>query len=424
MTVGVLGAGALGLSCALRVAQAGETVVVLEREAVPGGLAAGFPVGDAYLERFYHHLFRTDRTITALIRELGLEERLLWGRPTTSVLHGGRFYPLDSPLAVLRFAPLPPLARVRLGAALAYLKAVRDYRQLPDDTAANWLRRRMGERAYRVVWEPLLRGKFGAHAERITLPWFWARVHCRTPELGYLRGGFHRLYSRLAEAIVAHGGRVELGREVQRIARAPDGRLRVDTSAGAYDFDRLAVTLPTRLFLQLAEGLPAAYRARWEQGPLHLGAHCLILALDRPLLPGIYWLNVNDPGLPFLAVVEHTNFLPASDYGGRHLVYFGNYLPMDHPLFKASDAEVLAEFLPHVRRLNAAFDPGWIRERWVWRAPYAQPVVERGYLRELPPHETPLAGVLLANMAHVYPQDRGQNYSIRLGERLARRVLG
>lgn len=424
MAIGVLGAGALGLSCALRLAQAGAEVVVLERELVPGGLAAGFPVGDVYLERFYHHLFRTDTTAVALIEELGLGGRLLWDQPTTAVLYAGRCWPLDSPLAVLRFTPLPLLDRLRLGAGAAYLKAVRDYRRLPATTAAAWLRRRMGPRVYARVWEPQLRGKFGDYAEAIALPWFWARVHCRTPHLGYLRGGFHQLYARLAEAITRLGGRVELGREVTAIAREPDGTLRVDTPSGAYRFERLAVTLPTRLFLRLARELPAAYRARWEAGPVHLGAHCVVLALERPLLAGVYWLSVTDPGFPFLAVVEHTNFLPAADYGGRHLVYLGNYLPMDHPLYRQSDAQVLAEFLPHLRRLNPAFTPAWVREAWVWKAPYAQPVVTCDYLRRLPPHATPWPGVFLANMAHVYPQDRGQNYSFRLGTKLARLVLG
>jgi protoporphyrinogen oxidase len=424
MAIGVLGAGALGLSCALRLAQAGESVVVLERETVPGGLAAGFPIADGtYLERFYHHLFRTDTTATALIRELGLEDQLVWGQPNTSVLHDGRFWALNSPTAVLRFGPLPLLDRLRLGAGVAYLKFTRDYRRLPDETAATWLRRRMGERAYRLVWEPQLVGKFGEHKDRVGLPWFWARIHCRTPDLGYLRHGFHQLYARLADRITSLGGRVELGREITAIEPAPAGGYRVATTAGDYEFDRLAVTLPTRLFLRLAPTLPAAYRARWEQGPLHLGAHCVVLALRQPLIPPVYWLSVTDPGYPFLAVVEHTNFLPATDYGGRHLVYLGNYLPMDHEYFQWDDERTLAEFLPHLRKLNPAFTPDWVQEHWVWRAPYAQPVVTEGYLRQLPPHETPWGGVYLANMAHVYPQDRGQNYSFRLGASLAQQVL-
>src|SRR4051795_2385175 len=134
MTVGVLGAGVLGLTCALRLAQAGEDVVVLEKETVPGGLAAGFPVGGAYLERFYHHIFGTDRTAIATIEELGLGDKLYWAKPNTSVLRDGGVYPLNSATSVLRFNPLPPLDRLRLGAGAAYLKLVRDYRALPDET--------------------------------------------------------------------------------------------------------------------------------------------------------------------------------------------------------------------------------------------------------------------------------------------------
>jgi len=149
----------------------------------------------------------------------------------------------------------------------------------------------------------------------------------------------------------------------------------------------------------------------------------LILGLDRQLLRGVYWLNINDRDLPFLALVEHTNFLPPADYGGLHLVYLGNYLPMDSPLFNATDSQVLEQFLPAIGRIRAGFDPKWVQQHWVFRAPFAQPIVTTGYLQTLPPHRTPLPGVYLANMAHVYPQDRGQNYSLRLGERMARLIL-
>jgi protoporphyrinogen oxidase len=419
-TVGIIGGGALGLAAALRLAQAGRQVTVLEREPHLGGLATGFQVGGTYLEKFYHHLFGTDRAIIALIDELGLGGRMVWQRPPTSVLYGGRIYRLDGPLEVLRFSPLPLHDRLRLGAALAALKALPHPEPLEGETAAAWLRRWMGERVYRVVWEPLLRGKFAHRAEAIAMPWFWARVHYRTPRLGYLRGGFQLLYEALGEAIRSRGGTVHTGAEARAICSRPGGGATVAVAGlGELSFDQLLVTLPTRLFKRLTPELPESYGA---EAPEHFGAHCVVLALDRPL-QSAYWLNVNDPGFPFLALVEHTNFLPASDYGGRHLVYLGNYLPMDHPLFSASDAEVLAEFLPPLRRLNPAFEPCWVRESWVFKAPFAQPVVTVGYPKRLPPHQTPLPGVYLANMAHIYPQDRGQNYSVRLGERMALRLL-
>jgi protoporphyrinogen oxidase len=281
----------------------------------------------------------------------------------------------------------------------------------------------MGRRVHDVMFEPMLRGKFGPRADEIAMSWLWSRVHERSFRLGYIRGGFQRLYDRLGERVQALGGSVLVGTTASQI-RVADGQVVVQTEAsGEHVFDQLLVTLPTRLFTRLAPDLPAWHVEKY-QGPDHFGAHVLILGLDRSLVPGVYWLNINDRDMPFLALVEHTNFMPPADYGGLHLVYLGNYLPMDDPLFGASEEEVAGLFLPALRRVRPDFEPGWVRERWMFRAPYAQPIVTTDYLCQLPPHATPLPGVFLANMAHVYPQDRGQNYSMRLGQRMAQVLLG
>ena len=255
------------------------------------------------------------------------------------------------------------------------------------------------------------------------MSWLWSRVHERSLRLGYVRGGFQQLYDAFGERIRSLGGTVLTSTAAGQL-RVQDSAIEVTTdNGGLHRFDQLLVTLPTRLFMRLAPGLPSDYTARYH-GPEHYGAHVLILGLDRPLLDGVYWLNINDRDLPFLALVEHTNFLPPADYGGRHLVYLGNYLPMDDPRFSQSEPEVLASYTAALRRIRPDFDPLWISDHWLFRAPYAQPIVTTDYLAQLPPHQTPLPGVYLANMAHVYPQDRGQNYSMRLGERMARLMLG
>ncbi len=420
-TVAVLGGGALGLAAALRLAEAGQQVTLIEREPHLGGLAAGFQVGPSALEKFYHHIFTTDTTIIRYIREMGLGERLVWRSPNTSALAGGRIYQLSPPTALLTFPLLNPVERLRFLAGMALLKAVPNERVFEGRTAAGLLPRLFGRHVYEVMWEPVLRGKFGARADDIAMGWLWSRVHERSVRLGYVRGGFQQLYDRLGEAIRTRGGTVLTGTAVTRI-HSEDGRVVVETDAGASSYDRALVTLPTRQFARLAPELPAEWLGRYP-GPDHYGAHALILALDRELTRDVYWLNVNDRDLPFLALVEHTHFMPPEDYGGRHLVYLGNYLPMDHPVFAKTDNEVRAEFLPCLRRIRPDFDPSWVTDSWVFRAPYAQPIVTPGYVDRLPPHRTPLPGVYLANMAHVYPQDRGQNYSLRLGERLAGMML-
>lgn len=415
MEYGILGGGALGLTAALRLAQRGERVTVYEREAEAGGLAAGFRIGDAWLEKFYHHIFRTDTAVVRLIGELGLSDRLLWPRPRTVTLYAGEVYQLDSPATVLTFPPLNPFERVRLAAALAFLK-VAPAGPLEGRLATQWIRRWMGARAYQVIWEPLLRGKFGDCVDEIALPWFWARVHDRTTELGYVRGGFQAIYEELVARIEGLGGVIHLGTSVEKVTTVRSGRLGVATSNGTATFDRVISTLPPRLTCRLVPELPANYRERYDWGRAY-GAHCLILALDRPLT-GSYWMNVNDPGFPFLALVEHTNYMPASDYGGRHLLYLGNYRPMADRLFTWTKEETLAEFLPHLARINPDFAPDWVTESWAFAAPFAQPIVTTDYKDHIPPFETPLAGLYTASMFQVYPHDRGQNYSILLAEEL------
>ena len=162
-------------------------------------------------------------------------------------------------------------------------------------------------------------------------------------------------------------------------------------SGEVHRFDQLLATLPTRLFARLAAAdLPQEFVERYP-GPEHYGAHVLILGLDRTLVPGVYWLNINDRDLPFLALVEHTNFLPPADYGGLHLVYLGNYLPMDHPLFGQSDEEVVTSYLAAIRHIRPDVDLGWVKQHWVFRAPFAQPIVTTDYLGTLPPHRHPAA---------------------------------
>jgi protoporphyrinogen oxidase len=397
-------------------------VTVIEREPLPGGLAAGFEVGPgAWLEKFYHHLFRSDRHAIGLVEELGLAGRLEWGAPVTATLRNGASHRLDSPASLLRFGPLPTVDRVRMGAALALLKAMPNARLLEGRTADGWLRRWMGRRGYEVVWEPLLRGKFGAAAPEIAMPWLWARVHDRTQQLGYLRGGFQQLYDRLAEEVRRSGGEVRLGSAVTAV-RTGDAGLLVETDAGSERFDAVVSTLAPRLTARLVPELPQTWRDRHEWGRAY-GAHCLILALDRPLSTA-YWLNVNDPGFPFMALVEHTNWLPASDYGGRHLIYLGNYRPMEDRLMSAAKAAVLEEFLPHLARINPAFDPSWVKESWMFAAPFAQPIVTVDYRHHVPPFVTPIPNLWTASMFQVYPHDRGQNYSIDLAERLVERMAG
>lgn len=418
MKYGVIGAGVLGLTVALRLAEQGHDVEVLERDVVPGGLAAGFEVApDIWLERFYHHIFQTDTAAIRLIEEVGVGANLAWFRPVTTVMTGGRVLQLDSPASLLRFDPLPFASRLRMAAALAIIKVTPTPRLLGGFTAAHWMARVAGRRAYSVVWEPLLRAKFGEHAEGVAMAWLWARIHDRTTSLGYLHGGFHRFYRALADAVTSRGARIEYRTVVSGISRDGDSiTVKVGDEGEGRHYDRVVSTLPLALTQRLTPELGADFAAR-HPSPAALSAHCLVLALDRPVV-GAYWIGVADPGWPFLAVVEHTEMVDPAEYGGRTLLYLGAYRDPADPTGTLPMDEQIALAAPLLRAIRPDYDPAWITDSWSFNAPFAQPVVDADFERAIPAFDTPIPGLYLANMFQVYPHDRGQNYSIELAERL------
>jgi protoporphyrinogen oxidase len=426
MEIGIIGAGITGLTAAYDLTKAGHAVTVYEARDQAGGVAAGFR-DDGWewaLERFYHHWFASDSDIIGLIDELGARDRLFFPRPTTSIYYGGRIYPFDSPWRVLRFTPISLLDRLRVGLVTLYLRLTRNWKRLEGVSAAAWTRRAVGERAYEVLWKPLLISKFGEeHYQEVNMAWFWARLHKRTPRLGYFVGGFQSFVDLLAARVHAQGGRVRLGTTVHSVQPTAGNRLRMETAAGIFDHEHVIATCSPQEMLRLAAGLSADYAGKVKRLK-SMGAVVLILALRHRLTDGHYWINLpKGDEFPFMGLVEHTNYISPDYYGGDHLVYCGDYLPLDHPYFHYSKEQLLETYRPGLVKINSDFQPDWVRASWMFTESYAQPVPMLNHSRNIPPLKTPIAGLWMANMSQVYPWDRGSNYAVEIGRRVAREVV-
>lgn len=431
-TCAIVGAGFTGLAAARDLARAGFHVTLYEGDPFPGGLAGAFQPqgGGEPLDRFYHHWFTSDTDVMALIAELGLEDAVSYEPSLTGVYFNNQIRRLSSPLDLLRFTALPLRDRFRLGLLTLRAHRVRDWKPLESLTAAEWLQELGGDTVYRTLWEPLLRGKFGDHADRISAVWIWNKLKLRggsrgkggAENLAYVRGSFARVAEAMASDIRAHGGAIRLETPVRQLTPLAGGGWQIDHAQGR---DRADTVIATP-----APALVAGMIGHWaDQSEIdrltripYLANLCLVLELDRPL-GSTYWLNVTDPDFPFVGVIEHTNFQPASRYGGRHVVYLSRYLPQDDALMALGDDDVLALALPHLQRMFPAFDPGWIRAHHVWRADWAQPIIERHYSTLLPTEDGPAPGLHLCSMAQIYPEDRGTNYAVRAGRRLAARLI-
>lgn len=422
MRVAIIGAGFGGLAAAYRLARAGVDVWVYESEDKPGGLAVGFkePQWAWTLEKHYHHWFTNDYSVLNLASEVG--HRVVTKRPKTSTFINGEINQLDSPFSLLLFPKLSFFERVRTGVILAFLKATTSWRSLERITAEEFIKKYMGQESWNVLWGPLFVGKFQEYARQIPASWFWARIKKRTQFLSYPEGGFLSFALALDKVLRGNSGKILYNTEIKSITKKKD-KLLVKTSKYSFEFDKIICTLPSAIFVKIVEGLPKDYIEELLSLK-SIGAVNLVLSLKKQFLEdGTYWLNINAKHFPFLAVVEHTNFIDKKYYNNEHLIYIGNYLPTNHPYFQKDAGDLLREFYPFLKTVNPKFDKSWINKGYVFKAPFAQPVIPLKYSENIPSFETPVRGLYLCNLQQVYPWDRGTNYAVENGEKVASLIL-
>lgn len=423
--IAVVGGGLAGLVAADRLLQAGFAVTVFEKYPEAGGLVGVLSVGGTPLERFYHHLFTSDTDYVSFADEFGLGKDLLWLKSRMGFFSQGRLWDFGTPASLLKFSPLGILGRLEFVLSTLKLRQNPEWKPLEKDTAAGWMKAHGYGRAFDAVWGPLLFQKYGRLADDVGLVWLWGKIALRTrsrdksglgERLGYLKGSFGRGIAAVLARVKERGGDVRTSRPVKILTKS-DGGFRVDYAGGSETFDLVLSTVAIPELLRLAPDLPEETRTLWSRIS-YCHALCPLLELDRQLSP-YYWLNIGDSTMPFGGVIEQTNFLPPETYGGRHVVYISNYVLPDDPKWKMKDQDLWAQYLPALKKINPAFDESWILRKEISRGEYAQPIVVPGYSALLPAIRTPVPGLYSACMAQIYPEDRGQNYAIRIGREAA-----
>jgi protoporphyrinogen oxidase len=426
--IAILGAGFGGLSAAYDLIRHGDQVTIYEASGNVGGLAAGFkePHWDWSVEQFYHHWFASDKHMLGLINELGWEDKTLFPRPYTVMYYEGRFYPFDSIIKAILFPGLGwGVNKARFGLVGLFLRLSNNWQALENHTVDSWMRQWAGDRVYELMWEPLMVGKFGEnYAKLVNMAWMWARLKARTTHLGTFQGGFQAFADRFSGVLQNHGVSLHLNSPAEQILPSPAGGIDLISKGAQLHYDQCLVTTSPNLLARLVPALSADYL----KGLLELksmGAVVMTISLKHQLSEqGYYWYNLpKAAGFPFLALVEHTNFVSPEHFGGDHIVYCGDYLEPGHEYFSLSQDELLQRFLPSLPRFNPKFEPGWINKTWLYRTNYAQPVPLLNHSRNIPSIRTPIPGLFFASMSQVYPWDRGTNFAVEIGRRAARLMI-
>jgi protoporphyrinogen oxidase len=346
--VGIVGGGVAGLMCAWELAALGFEVDLYESTGELGGLASGFDFDGVSIERFYHFICRHDRTLIETCGRLGLSGRLRWRTTRTGFFYDGSMYRFGTSLDLLRFSPLSFRDKARFGLNVLYSRRFRHWPLLEDRPARDWLIEQLGPRGYSVIWDPLLRVKFGQYHEQISAAWMWHRIHrvatsrasiFHPERFAVLEGGSDTLIRALETAAATRGARIHRHARVMGIW-AEGGKSRgLHLMAGErtepIPFDYVVCAVPLPVYCRLMPGDRPEYQERLA-AIRFLGVVCMILRLKRSISP-YFWLNVHDPRISFNGVIEYSNLAGREAYGGRSIVYVPYYLEPSEPRYRFSD---------------------------------------------------------------------------------------
>lgn len=392
-TAAIIGAGIGGLTAGYELSKKGWQVTIFEKENFLGGLAARFELDGQKMDQNYRHIFKTDKEIINLIRKLGLQKKLHWYKSSTGLYWQGKIWPFMTPMDLLRFKPLNLYEKMRMGMVALWLEHDKNWQKYKNILAYKWMKKWVGKSAYRVVWEPLLMGKFDDTYKKISMSWLWARINTRGNSadkkggelLGYLDGGFQILADKLADFITKKGGKIVLKQEINNLEKIKK------------DFDLVIDTRPIK-------------------GVDYIGAVDIVFS-SKQNLGKYYWNNINDVDSPFVALIQHTKLVDKSKYDGKNIYYLGTYASHQSKYFKWSDKQIEDEWLDYLKNIFPEFDKKQIGQLKVFRFKNAQQIVGLNY--KVPKYRVGKNYYRL-NFAQIYPKDRGMNFAVKEAEKLAK----
>jgi protoporphyrinogen oxidase len=422
--VAVIGSGAMGLAAAYHALKAGHSVTVYEADDRPGGMAAHFDFQGLSIERYYHFICKADQATFDLLKELGIGDKLRWQDTSMGYFIDGEHYDWGDPVSLLKFPRLSLAQRLRYGVRMFLATRRTDWTRLEHRNAREWLVSELGEDTYNLLWKRLFDLKFHEYVDNISAAWIWTRIKrvgtsrksVFQEQLGFIEGGSETLVAALVSEIRSMGGDIRLSRPVQEVV-IDDGAVReVRTAEGSEPFDAVISTTPTplvgRMIPALADELKAAYNAIDN-----IGVVCVLFRLKRSVTPH-FWLNVNEPGIEIPGIVEFSNLRSLPDT----LVYVPYYMPQTHPKFSWDRERITAEAFGYLQRINPAIEESDLIASYVGKLKHAQPICQPGFASRIPPIQTPISGLQIADTCFYYPEDRGISESVRLGKLMAQAV--
>jgi len=420
MRIAIIGGGLTGTTLGYYLSRDAHEVLLFEKNPTLGGQTdtATTPAG-IVREKFLHLLSPDDAELLTLLEQLDLRGEIVWGSLRAGLLRDGTVLPNTGMADLVRFRRLMAFEKLRLLYARAHLLFKRDWRKLDKISAKEWLIRHAGLRAYEFFWRHLAELNSNGHVYALPLAWIWAYEHARRRQSarggfrerwGYWRSSSRKLFDSLAGAIRRNGGSIHTGRCVERIA-IDQSRVRAVRVEGAdIPVDLVIATVPIPALKPLAPELIARLPEKIRQMN-HASLLSIVLELKRPLSP-YFRIMASNTDLPFLDIIELSQLTGRPGSITPYTVYIRSLITNDHTLYNADDQSVVRALAPHLAAVRPGWNEGDILHHSVYRLDIADPYYFLNYASTMPPHRTPIPGLLLANTCQIYPAMRTLNATL------------
>lgn len=433
MRVAILGGGYTGLIIAKELIEKGNKVTIFEKNSVIGGMVDTIELFDTRIEKYYRHIFKSDVEVIKLVKELNLNDKLVWPETKMGYFSNGKMYDFGTPISLLKFKELNIIEKFLFSINIITINLIKKHENIEKVTAENWIKKRAGSKVYTKIWEPLLISKFESEKSNISMAWLWGKIKLRKSssnykgeKLGYIEGSYQVLTDALYKYLINKGVEIQLKSEVFKVKKQHEKYIinykkdkNINTSES---FDIIVSTLA----FPITSSLIGNYLNDEEKLKInqvkYTAARTMIIISNKSLIP-YYWLNIGDPDIIFGGIIEHTNYISSEKYNGKHVIYISNYMLKNNPMMKISKSMLLEKYIKCFNVINKNFTKDDIILYDVFDEQYAQPVITCNYSKSIMNKKINAEKIYIASMPQIYPEDRGLNHAIILGKEVAKEIM-
>lgn len=429
MKIAIIGAGYSGMAIAKELIENGYDVTIFEKNNYVGGMCDTVELCGTQLEKYYRHIFKSDKEAIQLIKELGLEDELIWPGTKMGYLSDNKIYEFGTPISLLKFKPISFIDKIRFGLNVIHIKLINNYKKMERYTAEEWIKPRIGARAYSKIWEPLLISKFGEQKSKVSMAWLWGKIKLRSTsstkegeQLGYIKGSYQVLTDKFYNYLIEKGVKISLNTEVKKVSKENE-KFNVEFGNKENElFDYVVSTIDYENSIKILSGLLNKDEKERMNSVKYTSARTMLIVANKSF-SRFYWTNIGDNNVPFGGIIEHTNMVKKENYENKNIIYISNYMTEENPLFNVTEEEMLEEYMKHLSKINPEFSKNSIIEYHVYDQSFAQPIITCNYSKIIQATKLEVKNLYLCTMPQIYPEDRGMNYAIKLGQEVAHQIM-